>query len=83
MILGVYAIRDKHTGFMSLTTEQNDNCAMRNFAHAMQNVDSLLYTHPDDFDLFRLGDYDTDSGELNPNYPVKHILAGASLKGEN
>lgn len=65
MKYGIYAIRDLKTGFLTPTIDQNNASAMRNFEHACMNIDSLFYSHPDDYSLFYLGDYDTDRGEIS------------------
>lgn len=64
MIYNVYSLRDLKTGFMGLTLDMNDPAAMRNFAHAMHNKESLMNTHPQDFTLYRLGKYDTETGVI-------------------
>lgn len=64
MRLSLYSMHDVHTGFLSPSPADNDAVAMRNFRHAMLNKDSLLYSHPADYRLYCLGDYDTVTGEL-------------------
>lgn len=78
MIYGVYSIRDAKTGFLCPTVEINDDIAKRNFENAILNADhSLFFTHPDDFSFYRLGSFDTESGELEaPALPV--FICGAS-----
>lgn len=41
--------------------------------------DNLLYMHPDDFDLYHLGLFDTDDGSFEAHTP-KQIAVGASMK---
>lgn len=65
MIYSLYAVRDNKTGFLSLMQDLNDQSAMRNFEHAvLGNEDSLFFSHPQDYALFRLGQYDSDSGKI-------------------
>ena len=64
MMLGLYSIRDIHTGYLSITTDINDNSALRNFEHALEQQNTLYYTHPSDYDLYRVGTYDTETGEI-------------------
>ncbi len=66
MIYGVYAIRDLRTGYLSPTVDVNDSSALRNFRHAASRTESLFYTHPADYQLERIGSYDTDDGILVP-----------------
>lgn len=79
MTLNVYAIRDVHTGFLSPTYEKNDNAAKRNFAHAVNMKDSLLYSHAKDYSLYHLGVYDCEEGSITPVIPIRHVVDAASL----
>lgn len=62
----IYAIRDVRSGFLQPTFELNDAIATRNFHHACMNSDSVLFSHAADFALYRLGQYDPDSGHIVP-----------------
>lgn len=66
MILGVYAIRDSKTGFLTPTVDQNDAAAKRNFEHAMMNEQSLFFSHPEDYSLYKIATYDTEQGIMTP-----------------
>lgn len=72
MILSVYAMRDALSGFLTPTFEVNDQVAERNFVHAVTNagLDSILSSHFDQFSLYRLGTFDSDSGALTSELPV-------------
>lgn len=82
MILGVYCIRDIKAGWLTPTTDQNDATASRNFIHAMKNQNSLLYTHPKDFDLFQIGSFDTETGLLHGFAGPELVFEGASCEAE-
>ncbi len=69
MIKGVYSIRDSKVGYLLPTADNNDSVAVRNFAAACKHPDSLLQTNPQDFDLYCIGQFDDDSGELIPCTP--------------
>lgn len=64
MKYAVYSIRDVHTGFMSPTIEQNDACAMRNFRHAVMNSATLMSSHPKDYSLYKVGEFDSETGRI-------------------
>lgn len=66
----VYAIRDVHTGFLSPTVDQNDQSAIRNFAHAVMQSQSLMNSHPEHYSLYCIGEYESDSGKITPCVPV-------------
>lgn len=76
MIYGLYSMRDAKTGFMSITLDQNDDSAARNFSHAVNTSDGILRTHAEDFSLYRLGAFDTDSGSITVESVPVHILSG-------
>lgn len=80
MIYNIYAIRDLKTGFMSLTLDQNDPSAMRNFKHACMNTQSLFFTHPEDYALYCLGEFDTDEGQIYPKNARILMYATDSFK---
>lgn len=79
MIYNMYSIRDSRTGFLSPTCDINDVSAERNFEHACFNRSSLFYTHVKDYDLVKIGQYDSDTGELLP-CDHKVLLTGAQVE---
>lgn len=64
MIYPMFAIYDRKVGFMTPTVDQNEATAMRNFEHAIMESASLLATHPGDYALYKIGAFDSESGEL-------------------
>ena len=63
MRLGMYSIFDKLTGYMVPAYHQNDEQAVRAFSYDLKSeVLSLLTANPEDFQLERVGYFDTDSG---------------------
>lgn len=82
MKIGVYAIRDKHTGFLEPRLSVNDNVAIRGFANAINNspVGSDLGFAPGDFDFYKLGEFDTDTGMYDCHIP-EFIVSGSSMIG--
>lgn len=77
MKFGMYAIKDAKTGFMTPTVDANDATALRNFEHAVNQPDSLLNSHPNDFTLCKLASFDTDVGVCEV-LPVPFVVADAS-----
>lgn len=69
MKYGIYSIRDSRTGFLPPTVDQNDMSARRNMEHAASQRNSLFFSHPEDYSLFRIGEFDTESGQLTPCVP--------------
>lgn len=67
MIYGLYAMRDIRTGFLSPVLDMSDASAIRNFEHAVEhNDDSLFFSHPEDYSLFKVGEYDSNTGTVVP-----------------
>lgn len=60
MIVKLYAVKDRFTGFSQLLHEQNEQTAVRNFEDACMRPDSVYHSHPKDFDLYFVGEYNTD-----------------------
>lgn len=80
MKFGIYAVRDVKVGFQSVTIQPNDAVAVRGFESTVLSSDSVLFTHSEDFSLFKLGEFDQDSGRLIPlEFPVQLIEASACL----
>lgn len=79
MKFNVYAMRDTHTGYMTPTFEINDAVAIRNFEHAVQSSGSVLSSHAIDFDLYRIGLYDTETGRLLPLEMPIHLMNGKDV----
>lgn len=82
MIFNMYSIKDAKTGFMTPVLEQNDAAALRNFAHAVNQPDSIMHDCPNDFALFLVAKFDTDRGMIFsygadiPDLP--HLISDAS-----
>lgn len=82
MMFEVFSIRDSKVGFMNPTFEINCQVAVRNFVHAVQNSDSVLFSHARDFDLYRIGRFDSEQGRMIPDDIPELVCSGAScLKG--
>lgn len=71
MKYSVFAIRDFKTGFLSPVCEANEAAAVRNFEAACLKSDSLFFSHPEDYALYLIGEYDTDSGLLTALSPIQ------------
>lgn len=83
MKYGVYCIRDSLVGFLTPTLEPSDPVAMRNFAMAVDSSKrdrSLMAFRPSDFILYRIAEFDTDTGELDPHIPPITICHGNGLE---
>lgn len=82
MVFGIYCVRDVKSGFQTPTAQVNDSVAVRGFESAVINADSVLFTHAKDFGLYKLGEFDADTGRITPlDLPVLLIEATDCLKG--
>lgn len=70
MLKHIYAIRDYKVGYTNLVVEDNEDVAIRSLKMALRNPDTLFYNEPKDFALFRLGTYNTETGDIIPNEPI-------------
>jgi hypothetical protein len=70
MILGKYTIKDAllDTYHQDYTLE-NDAMALRQFAD-MANEDTQIAKNPEDYSLWKIGEYENTTGELIPQEPV-------------
>ena len=80
MKFGIYCVRDVKSGFQTPTAQVNDAVAVRGFASAVLNSDSVLFTHASDFALYKVAEFDADTGRITPlDLPVELIQASAVL----
>lgn len=69
MKYNMYVIRDVKTGFLTPTLDQNDDSAKRNFAYACNNAESLMYFAPNDYAIYCIGQYESDTAEIITEIP--------------
>lgn len=56
--------------------------ALRSFQMECENPESMLHRFPDDFHLFRLGEFNQLTGELVPQLPLQVCSARDFVKAE-
>lgn len=64
MKYGLYSIRDLLVGFNGVSIDFSDDSARRNFAHAVNRSDSLFNSHPEHYVLYKVGEFDSHTGEI-------------------
>lgn len=69
----VYSVRDRLVGFGALLPDTSPENAKRNFALAMR-----INPASDDYDLYSVAEYDTETGFIKP-FPVPSLV----LTGHN
>lgn len=82
MIYKMYSIRDTKTAFMAPHLDVNHDAAKRNFKLTLATVspESVMGFCPEDFVLYYIGDFDTDSGLVSPPTVPEPIAHGSSLE---
>jgi hypothetical protein len=74
MKLKIYSIRDAKTEYFSAPFFNHTHGeAERNFKKACDDKNSNLNQFPEDYDLYCLGDYDDNSGQITPLDTPQHI----------
>lgn len=78
----ICSMRDKHVGFTEPRLFVNEKVAIRGFANSINNspVGSDLGFAPGDFDLYKLGEFDSDTGMYDTHIP-EFIVSGISVFG--
>lgn len=80
MIINAYSIYDRkalryHAPFYS----HQDGEAARSFADLVNDPNTTVGRHPDDYVLYRVGAYDDANGSLLPANVLDHVADGSSL----
>lgn len=75
----IYAVRDRHVGFMRPTIDINDQTATRNFKYAVNNPGSDVGFNPQDYSLYRIGEYESDTGMITPLDVPQLVCEAVSL----
>lgn len=76
MLKVICCVRDqKATTYALPFTSHNHQVALRDFGHACRDQNSQLYKNPEDFDLFAIGTFDDQTGEILGHTP--QLLASA------
>lgn len=63
--------------------ERNDEAIRRSVVDAVRGSGSLIEKHPEDFDLFCMGEFDQDEGRLLGTIPRLVANAGELLEVSN
>lgn len=82
MVKNLYCIKDVKAGFdNSPFSRMNDELAKRDFYIALNQPGSLLQLAPSDFELWKIGTIDCDSGIINSD--VQFVVSGVNYGNEN
>ena len=81
MKTNIYAFRDTKIGFMQPFLQQNEAVAMRTLKMAVNDEHSQIRNRAEDIQLYQLGTFDDDTGEIVPE--VKFVANAIDHKEVN
>lgn len=77
------AVRDAAIdSFLAPFTARHSNQAVRMFGDAINNADSEMKKHPDDYDLFVIGEFEEETGRVKPHDKPELLVRGKNLVRE-
>lgn len=79
MIYPVFAIKDCKTEFMQPMVDQNESAAIRNFEHSIKVTAGIMHSHPADFELYKIADFNTENGMITGIQP-EFIISGSEVQ---
>lgn len=74
----IYTVRDIKNDFGTPFTAANDSVARRMYQAEQKNKDSMLAQFPADFELWKLADYDTKTGQIYPSMENIAVQGGSN-----
>ena len=81
MIKPVFSIYDAKTGFGPIYTQHTKGEAERQFLNTLnEESNSNFYKHPEDFDLYQVGEWDYEEGKLLDMSTNVKIISGLQCK---
>jgi len=81
MILKMYSIRDsKGEIFNPPFYSKTHGEAERSFRTLATDSKSTIFQYPEDFDLYQIGTYDPDSGEVKQTEQPKFVISALTMK---
>ena len=78
----LYSYKDEKVGFMPPVCESSDVTAVRRFTYDINTGNDFMGQFPDDYKLYKVGEFDTDKGKINTIVP-ELIVDGRSVFGVN
>lgn len=84
MKMKMFAVLDAKIGvFGSPFCDHRDESAVRSFSDAVNdgsNAGNMWFKHPEDFALYQIGDYDSETGTVVPLGALKCLVTASALK---
>lgn len=82
MIYPVFSIRDLKGDFYSPRIDQNEASAIRWFSMLVNAEDNTLHSFPADFQLYCIGDFDSETGRLMPRDLLQLVTSAIDVFGK-
>lgn len=82
MLYDIYSVRDSKTDFFPPQMHASEGDAKRSLAMTVNTPGNMVSFAPKDFDLFRVGSFDSSSGQISPVFPVEFVCSASSLVKE-
>lgn len=79
MIKNIYAIKDHKRWFTDTFVDDNDPSAVRNFSYGVCHMEGVMNFAPQDFDLFKVGTFNTESGMISGLVPIEFMCNGLDI----
>lgn len=81
MTYGLFSIRDHLGSFGAVFGHATEHTAKRYFGRIVTNTDSDAAFSPADFDLYRVGSFDDQSGLVSVVSPPEFVCSGLDVLG--
>lgn len=85
MKTNIYSVKDHKFLFGDVFQSPDDSTAVRYFGMIVNNTrvgNNLMNYAPQDFDLFRVGSFDSETGQVDSVWPVEFVINGSNLVGD-
>ena len=78
----MYCYKDKKVGFMPPVCDTADQTAIRRFTYDINTENNMMNKFPDDYELYKVGEFDTDTGKIRVETPC-FLIDGNDVYGVN
>ena len=79
MVYPICVIRDAKTQFYPPQCYDSVPAAIRDFSMAVNSAKGAIAFAPGDFDMYHIGNFDTEKGEIETITPIEQIASGISV----
>lgn len=80
MKVGIFSVYDKKTAaFMQPFFQHTRGQAMRTLTDTVKGRESLIGSHPEDFQLFQVGEFDDQEGKIVPLKDGRFVCNASEL----